>query len=366
MPAPLHIIGLMSGTSMDGVDAVLARFEGGRPLAIAQASIPYPDALRAECLALNLACADELHRAALAGNAVAGLYAQAVAAVLSASGLRPAEIAALGAHGQTIRHRPETGYTVQVLNGARLAEKTGIKTICDFRSRDIAAGGQGAPLAPAFHAAVFADPAKSSVILNLGGIANVTVLKPGGNAVTGFDTGPANVLLDMWCERCTGARFDPDGAFATAGEIIPAMLAAMRAEPFFAAPPPKSTGRDLFSPAWLACFEPEAHRPQDVQATLMALTVATVAENIRDHAGHVDEVLVCGGGALNGALMRALQAALAPARVASTAGLGIDPMSVEALAFAWLAWRTLHGLPGNLAEATGAQGPRVLGAIHAA
>ena len=366
MPAALHIIGLMSGTSMDGVDAVLAQFEGGRPRVVAHAAISYADALRAECLALNLPCDNELHRAALAGNAVADLYAEAVAAVLAGSGLRPAEIAALGAHGQTIRHRPEAGYTVQIINGARLAEKTGIKTICDFRSRDIAAGGQGAPLVPAFHAAVFADPAKSSVILNLGGIANVTVLKPGGNAVTGFDTGPANVLIDMWCGRCTGARFDPDGAFASAGDIIPAMLAAMLAEPYFSAPPPKSTGRDLFSPAWLARFELDAHRPQDVQATLMALTVATGAQNIHDHAGHADAVLVCGGGALNGALMRGLAAALAPARVASTADLGIDPMSVEALAFAWLAWRTLHGLPGNLAEATGAEGPRVLGAIHAA
>lgn len=357
-------IGLMSGTSMDGVDAVLARFDHGRPVQIAHAGAPYPDALRRECLALNAPGDNEIHRAALAANAVADLYAEAVHAVLAAAGVEPGAVAALGAHGQTVRHRPELGFTVQLLNGARLTERARITTICDFRSRDIAAGGQGAPLVPAFHGAVFANPARRQVILNLGGIANVTVLKPGGKAVTGFDTGPANVLLDLWYEGLTGERFDPDGAFAESGEILPDMLAAMLEEPYFSAPPPKSTGRDLFSRAWLMRFKPYVHRPQDVQATLTALTVETVARNIADHAGSIDEVLVCGGGALNGGLMRALARALAPAKVASSADYGFEPMCVEALAFAWLAWRTLRGEPGNLAEVTGAAGPRVLGAAY--
>ena len=360
----MFFIGLMSGTSMDGVDAVLARMADGRPALLAHVCLPYPDGLRAECLALNIAGADEIHRAALAANAIADLYANAVAAVLARGGMRAEDIAALGAHGQTVRHRPDLGYTVQLLNGARLAQRSGIATVCDFRSADVAAGGQGAPLVPAFHAAVFGDPACRQIILNLGGIANVTLLKPGGNAVTGFDTGPANALLDLWFERQTGQRFDPDGAYAESGAAIPDMLEAMLAEPYFSAPPPKSTGRDLISPAWLARFEPERHRPQDVQATLLALTVRTVAENIRDHAGLPDEVLVCGGGVLNGALMRALQAALAPAKVASSAAYGIDPLCVEALAFAWLAWRHIEGLPGNLAEVTGASAAKVLGALH--
>ena len=360
----MHFVGLMSGTSMDGVDAVLARMEAGRPSLLAHVCIPYPDLLRTECLALNIPGPDEIHRAALAANAIADLYAQAVAAVLAEGGMRGEHIAALGAHGQTVRHRPDLGYTVQLLDGARLAERSGIATVCDFRSRDVAAGGQGAPLVPAFHAAVFGDPARRQIILHLGGIANVTVLKPGGNAVTGFDTGPANALLDLWFERQTGQRFDPDGAYAESGAPIPAMLDAMLAEPFFSAPPPKSTGRDLISWAWLTRFEPEDHRPQDVQATLLALTVQTIAKNIRDHAGLPDEVLVCGGGVLNGALMRALQAALFPARVASSAAYGIDPLCVEALAFAWLAWRHVEGLAGNLAEVTGARGARVLGALH--
>ena len=361
---PLHFIGIMSGTSMDGVDAVLARMDQGRPVQVASAFVPYDDGFRAEMLALNVPGPDEIHRAATGGNKVAVLYAQAVRQVLAAAGMRARDIAAIGAHGQTVRHRPDLGYSVQLLNGALLAEQTGITTISDFRARDIAAGGQGAPLVPAFHTSVFADPSRSRIILNLGGIANVTALARGANAALGFDTGPANVFLDAWCERHTGQRFDRNGEWAASGKALPDMLTAMLEEPYFGAPAPKSTGRDLFSPTWLAKFQPEAHAPEDVQATLLALTVRTVADAIARQAGAADEVLVCGGGALNGALMQQLGEALAPLPVASAATLGMDPMSVEALAFAWLAWRRLEGLPGNLPSATGAEGLRVLGAVQ--
>ena len=356
----------MSGTSMDGVDAVLVRIERQLPVTLAKAFIAFDDAARTELLALNEPGTNEIHRAALAANHVADLYAAAVAQILAQSGRQASQIAAIGAHGQTVRHRPQLGYTVQLLNGARLAELTSIRTICDFRSRDVAAGGEGAPLVPAFHAAIFRDALRSRVILNLGGIANVTALPAGSNDVIGFDCGPANVLMDYWCERHTGARLDADGAWARSGRAIPALLATMLAEPFFAAAPPKSTGRDLFSPDWLAQFHPDGHAPADVQATLLALTATSIANDITRHIGLPDDVLVCGGGALNGALMQALAQQLAPAQVASTASLGIDPLSVEALAFALLAWRCLEGQPGNLPSATGAKGMRVLGAIYPA
>ena len=359
-----HFIGIMSGTSMDGVDAVLAKMVQGRPEQVAASFIGFDDASRHELIALNTPGPDEIHRAALAANHVADLYAGAAKLVLDKAGMTHANITAIGAHGQTVRHRPQLGYSVQLLNGARLTEKTGIRVVCDFRSRDIAAGGEGAPLVPAFHGAMFGEPRRNRVMLNLGGIANVTALKAGGNDVSGFDCGPANVFLDYWCEKHTGKRYDENGAWAAGGVVVPDLLAAMLAEPFFAAAPPKSTGRDLLSPEWLARFGVERFAAQDVQATLLALTVRTVADSILTHTGPPDDVLACGGGALNGELMGELSHALAPARVTTTADFGIDPMSVEALAFAWLAWRTLEGLPGNLPSATGARGLRVLGAVY--
>ena len=362
-----YAIGLMSGTSMDGVDAVLAQFAAGAaPVARARVWLPFADDLRAELIALNTAGDNELHRTQLAANAVSDLYGAAIVALLAQSHVTRRSIAALGAHGQTVRHRPDVGYTVQLLNGARLAERTGIACVCDFRARDVAAGGQGAPLAPGFHEAVFRDSTRNRAVLNLGGISNITSLPKGGNETVGFDCGPANVFLDMWCERHTGARFDDNGRWAASGTVVPEMLAAMLAEPWFALPSPKSTGRDLLSPEWLARFAPEAHAPADVQATLLALTVETVAAQARALSGRLDDLLVCGGGALNGALMAALQVALPNVRVVSTADAGVDPLAVEALAFAWLAMRALEGLPGNLASVTGAEGPRVLGAIYPA
>ncbi|MGL5734452.1 MAG: anhydro-N-acetylmuramic acid kinase, partial [Beijerinckiaceae bacterium] len=332
-------IGMMSGTSTDGVDAVLARFDGGAPVQVAMASRAYDDALRREILALNALVENELHRANLAANAIADLYASVVLDLLKKANVKPADVSAIGAHGQTIRHRPDHGYTVQIINSARLVEQTGIAVISDFRSRDMAAGGQGAPLVPAFHIDVFGDRVRHRAVLNIGGISNVTLLAPGANAALGFDCGPGNVYLDQWCETHTGARYDDNGAWARSGKVDEALLTDMLADDYFQAAPPKSTGRDLFSLDWLKQFDVTGKNPADVQATLLALTAKTICDDLRRHGRGVQDLFVCGGGALNGALMDALRASLPDIAVMDTNALGIDPMAVEAMAFAWLAQR---------------------------
>jgi anhydro-N-acetylmuramic acid kinase len=250
-------------------------------------------------------------------------------------------------------------------NPALLAELTGISVVADFRSRDIAAGGQGAPLVPAFHAAVFADPRQHRVILNLGGIANVTDLNP-QQPVRGFDCGPGNLLMDAWIERHQGLRYDEDGRWASQGLVIPELLRSLLADDYFASPPPKSCGRDEFNNAWLQRKLSGGERPEDVQATLLELTALSASAAINTWCGHPDAVFVCGGGARNQALMERLQLHLPSSRVASTDSLGQPADWVEAVAFAWLTWRTLRGEAGNLAEVTGANGSRVLGAIYPA
>lgn len=358
----------MSGTSVDGVDGALVDFTERSPRTLAFASLAMPAPLRAELLALQRPGNDELDRAARASVALTDLYARCVDQLLA--GQRPshaevAEVAAIGAHGQTVRHRPELGYTLQLIDGARLAERTGIPVVCDFRSADIAAGGQGAPLVPAFHADAFAAPGRRRVIVNIGGIANVSLLAP-AEPVRGYDTGPGNLLLDLWCETHTGEPFDRDGAWGAEGRVLPALLGRLLADPYFARPAPKSTGRDLFHRQWLdeRLQDGSSAEPRDVQATLIELTAVSIAEACK--AFTADEVFVCGGGARNGALMRRLREACAPARVDTTEALGADPQGVEAVAFAWLAARRIRGLPGNLPEATGARGPRLLGALHPA
>lgn len=369
-----RFIGLMSGTSVDAVDGALVEFEprsdfhshGAGLRTTAFASRPIRPALRDELEALQSPGADELARAALAANALSDTYAEVVADLLAASGCPATSIAAIGAHGQTVRHRPELGYTIQLLNPARLAEATGITVVCDLRAADVAAGGQGAPLAPAFHAQVFRHDGERRAVVNLGGIANVSLLPPGALAdpVIGFDTGPANTLLDAWCRRHTGADFDRDGDWARGGQVDAALLAAWLAEPYFGLAPPKSTGRDLFNADWLdrtLARHPGATPPRDVQATLVELSAATVGRACRDFGA--ERVFVCGGGARNAFMMERLAAHCAPAPVASTQGLGIDPQAVEAAAFAWLAARRIDGLAGNLASVTGARGARVLGLL---
>jgi len=366
---PRLFIGLMSGTSLDGVDAVLADLATGVQV-LAHVHRPFAPALRSELLALNQAGDNELHRGALAGNAVARAYADTVAALLQASGTPAAEVIALGAHGQTVRHRPGefdgTGYTAQLLNGALLAELSGIDVVADLRSRDVAAGGQGAPLVPAFHAAVFGQPGLAQAVLNLGGIGNLTLLHADGR-VGGFDCGPGNALMDAWCLQHTGADFDADGAWARSGQVDEALLHTLLAEPYLQRPPPKSTGRDLFNSAWLSArLGTSPRRPQDVMATLTEFTARSASDALRLHQPAARRLLVCGGGALNGGLMQRLAARLPGVPVASTASAGLPPLQVEAAAFAWLAQAFVERLPGNRPEVTGAAGLRVLGALHPA
>ena len=358
--------GVMSGTSLDGVDAVLADFAPGaapcRPLAATH--IDFPTELRDELLALQSSGPDEIVRAARAANKVSHLYVYALRSVCYAAEVEPHDVIAAGVHGQTVRHRPHEGWTVQINNPAWVAEHAYITVVADFRARDIAAGGQGAPLVPAFHAAMFAARDLHRVVANVGGIANVTDLPPRGD-VRGFDTGPGNVLLDMWHARHRGASFDAGGAFAASGIVDAKLLASLLKEPYFAAPPPKSTGRDLFNADWLAhAFGHWTGRPEDAQATLAALTARTLANAVRAHCKGAQELLLCGGGAKNADLVQRIAAELSGVKVATTDSIGIASDHVEALAFAWLARETIGGRPGNLPAVTGASGPRVLGAVY--
>jgi anhydro-N-acetylmuramic acid kinase len=366
-------LGLMSGTSLDGVDGIVARFDGTRPRVLGHRHQPFDAALRRELLALNAPGDDEIHRGALAANSIARAYADVVEVVLQACGLTARDIRALGAHGQTVRHRPHqfdgTGYTVQLLNGALLAELTGIDVICDLRSRDLAAGGQGAPLVPAFHAALFGRSDEACAVLNLGGIANLTLLGQDSSDVGGFDCGPGNALMDAWCERHTGRSYDNDGGWAATGRVDQVLLERLLAEPYFAQQPPKSTGRDLFHTRWLdatlqACKNPID--PADVQATLAELTARAATDALARHGHGARQLLVCGGGSFNGHLMRRLSALAPQVQVLSTATKGVPADQVEALAFAWLARQFVERLPGNLPAVTGARGSRVLGALHPA
>jgi anhydro-N-acetylmuramic acid kinase len=353
----------MSGTSLDGVDAVLVDFSEHPPRKLATFWLPYPDDIRRQAMQLQASGQDEIRRAALLANELARCYAAAVREVLAVAGVNAAQVAAVGCHGQTIRHQPGAGYTVQLNNPALLAELAGIPVVADFRSRDIAAGGQGAPLVPAFHAATFGDPQLHRVILNLGGIANLTDLAP-GRPVRGFDCGPGNLLMDAWIESHRGQRYDEGGHWASEGQLVPDLLQRLLADSFFAAAPPKSCGRDEFNSAWLEARLAGSERAEDVQATLLELTAVSVSAAIGHWCGNPQEVFVCGGGARNQALMARLQQHLPDCRVASTDFLGQPADWVEAVAFAWLAWRTLHGEAGNLAEVTGARGPRILGAVY--
>ncbi|NKI72100.1 anhydro-N-acetylmuramic acid kinase [Collimonas pratensis] len=381
-PSNLYI-GLMSGTSLDGVDGVIAAFaaapEQQAVATLASAYVPFSAGLRAELMALQSAGQDEIEREALVANTLAAHYAACVERLLADADLKPGQIRAIGVHGQTIRHRPELGFTRQANNPSLLAELTGIDVIADFRSRDVAAGGQGAPLVPAFHQAVFADPAQTRVVVNIGGIGNISVLH--GRAaeseerdVIGFDTGPGNVLMDLWIKRHLDKDYDKDGNWAASGQPSAALLAHMRKEEYFAAAPPKSTGRDLFHAAWLdrqlSHTAPLKLSPADVQTTLATLTATTIADAIVRHAPAAETVYVCGGGAYNPYLMMQLAQALQShglrAHVQSTAALGIAPNHVEAVAFAWLALRFDQRLPGNLPLVTGARGARILGALYPA
>jgi anhydro-N-acetylmuramic acid kinase len=366
-------IGLMSGTSLDGVDGVLADFSQGRMRVLQHWSAPLPDILRAELLALNTPSDNELHRAALAGNALVRVYAEVVTNLLQTSQIPRSTVQAIGAHGQTVRHRPQecdgTGYTLQLNQPALLAELCGIDVVADFRSRDVAAGGQGAPLVPPFHQVFFGQDGQRLAVLNIGGISNITVLDPATQApVLGFDCGPGNALMDGWCQAHTGQAFDDAGRWAASGQVHAPLLARLLNEPFFAKPPPKSTGRDLFNAAWLAdgLSGFTGLPPQDVQATLAELTAQSCAQALRGVSPHCKTLVVCGGGAFNGHLVQRLAFHLPGCAVESSDAWGLPPLQVEASAFAWLARQTCLRQTGNLPKVTGAQGARILGAIYPA
>ena len=368
-------IGLMSGTSLDGVDGVLAEFTDGRIAVVQHVAMPFPAALRAELLALNTSGDNELHRAALAANGLVRVYADVVTRLLEASELPRSAVRAIGAHGQTVRHRPGefdgTGYTLQLNNPALLAERTGIAVVADFRSRDVAAGGQGAPLVPAFHRSVFAQPGKAVAVLNIGGISNLSLLPAlatqEDGTVLGFDCGPGNALMDHWCQRHTGAAYDAEGRWAATGHVLPALLDRLLAEPFLTRTPPKSTGRDLFNPTWLdARLGPVADASADVQATLTDFTARACAADLQRFGPDCRVLIVCGGGAFNTHLMNRLRTLLPGVDVQSSASHGLPPQQVEAAAFAWLARAAMRGDPGNLPSVTGASDARVLGALYPA
>lgn len=365
MSAPDLIVGLMSGTSLDGVDAVLADFSATVPIVRATAYLPYPDELRCDLLKLHQPEYNELHQAAMLAQKLARIYADAVYLVLDNAHVPAAAVRAIGCHGQTIRHQPQLGYTIQLNNPALLAELTGISVVADFRSRDIAGGGQGAPLVPAFHAARFRDDRRHRAILNLGGIANLTVLKP-GQVTRGFDCGPGNMLLDAWVQKHLGRDYDADGEWAASGQVLPDLLIRLLGHPFFAEKPPKSCGREQFNLDWLSTFLKNSETPADVQSTLLALTATSTQQAVQRWCGSVDEIYVCGGGAHNSAMLNKLAELLPQIAVSTTDALGLPADWVEAMAFAWIAQRTLDGLPGNLPEVTGAQGLRLLGAIYPA
>ncbi|MCF7201218.1 anhydro-N-acetylmuramic acid kinase [Pseudomonas oligotrophica] len=359
-------LGVMSGTSLDGLDIVLVE-QSDSPRLVASRFQPMPAGLRADLLSLCQPGVDELARAAIAEAAWVRLAAQTINNLLEEQSLPPSAVRAIGSHGQTVRHEPARGFTLQIGNPALLAELTGITVVADFRRRDVAAGGQGAPLVPAFHQAVFGDERTRQAILNIGGFSNLSLLAP-GQPLRGFDCGPGNVLLDAFIQREKGLDFDRDGAWAASGTPDPHLLKALLSDEFFCATGPKSTGRELFNLAWLdrhlACLPPIV--AQDVQATLLELTARSISDALTAAQPDVERILVCGGGAHNLALMQRLAQLNAPARVGTTDAFGIAADWVEAMAFAWLAQRCLEGLPGNEPTVTGARGPRILGAIYPA
>jgi anhydro-N-acetylmuramic acid kinase len=359
-------IGVMSGTSLDGLDIALIDQQDA-PRLLATHYVAMPAVLRAQLLSLCSTGADEIARSALAENTWARLAAEGINSLLRQQNLSPDAVRAIGSHGQTIRHEPAQGFTVQIGNPALLAELTGICVVADFRRRDVAAGGQGAPLVPAFHEALFAVHEGQSAVLNVGGFSNLSLIEP-GEAVSGFDCGPGNVLMDAWIECLQGLPYDRDGTWAASGQVSLPLLEQLLDDPFFKSTGPKSTGREVFNLPWLQNHLQSlgAVSPADVQATLLELTALSIVQSLRQAQACTRRLLVCGGGAHNGALMARLAALMPKTNVASTASVGVDPDWVEAMAFAWLAHCCLSGIAANRPSVTGAEGLRVLGAIYPA
>ena len=368
-------LGLISGTSADGIDVAAVDLRGAQVELVAGRTYPWDDRLRAQILRVSqqepLISLDELGELE---TAVADAFAQAALKLVEDFALDRSALRALGSHGQTLRHRPSgpRPFTLQIGDPSRIAERTGFTVVADFRRRDVAAGGQGAPLVPAFHRAVFSAEGEPRAVLNIGGIANLSLL--GGSAlspvegaqapVLGFDCGPGNGLMDAWCLRHRGQAYDAGGAFAAEGEVDPGLLRRLLDDPYLAAPPPKSSGRDRYHLAWLESqMAGVSAAPADVQATLLEFTAISIAQALERWQPQGRRVLVCGGGVHNSRLLSRLRALLPGRIIESTAAHGVDPDFVEAMTFAWLARETLAGRPGNLCEATGARGPRVLGGV---
>jgi anhydro-N-acetylmuramic acid kinase len=381
-----RFVGLISGTSADGIDAALLRISsptaqpaGAEPGASSaltmevEASLTraYPAAMRSAVLALFQPGDNEIDRLGELDRALGEAFAETALSLLARQGLAPADVRAIGSHGQTVRHRPgrgepgRLGFTLQIGDPHTIAERTGITTVADFRRRDVAAGGEGAPLVPAFHRACFAVAGERRAVLNLGGIANLTLLD-GEQLLAGFDTGPANALLDHWAERHLGTPCDRGGAWAAQGRVIPELLDQMLSDPYFQRRGPRSTGREHFNSQWLYQWAPllDTHAAVDVQATLAELSAKSIAQALAAATFNPHTVLVCGGGVHNADLLERLRANLAwGPRVCSCAEAGMDPDALEAAAFAWLAYRCLSGQSGNAPQVTGAAGERILGAI---
>jgi anhydro-N-acetylmuramic acid kinase len=366
MASALHI-GLMSGTSLDGIDVALVDFSDGAKL-VAKAHHPMPALLTAILLQMSQSnAAISLEQVGHLDTALGQAFADAVSTFLANNGIDPNHVRAIGSHGQTVRHNPhgDQPFTLQLGDANIIAERSGITTVADFRRRDVAAGGQGAPLVPAFHRSLFSDSSKNLAVINIGGIANVTLL-PGSGSVTGFDTGPGNGLMDAWCQRHWQLAFDENGSKASLGQVDSQLLERLLSDPWLQLPPPKSTGRDVFQLEWLDHqLQGLELSSETVLRTLNAFTAHTIAAALLDSNLTVDDIYVCGGGVHNALLMQNLRELL-HSPVMSTAEAGVDPDFVEAMAFAWLAKQCLDGKPGNLVEVTGAAGPRILGAIYQA
>jgi anhydro-N-acetylmuramic acid kinase len=366
-------IGLMSGTSLDGIDAALIQIQENHIQLTHSLSCELPPELKQDILKLcNGDSRDEIELLGRCDRALGSHFGNAALALCKAANISPAAITAIGSHGQTIRHRPPDqhrkkadAFTLQIGDPNTISEISGITTIADFRRRDIAAGGQGAPLVPAFHAAAFSKQQIERVIVNIGGMANITVLAANGE-VFGFDTGPGNVLMDSWINHCAGKAFDHDGDWARSGQVNSELLNILLSDGYYSVEGPKSTGREQFSLSTIQQILDKLGqiKPQDVQASLLELTARSICDAINKHAHAGTEIYLCGGGAANITLMERIQALLPKHPIANTAELGIDADWVEAAAFAWLAQQTLAGLAGNVPAVTGAAGPRVLGAVY--
>lgn len=376
-PGRARYVGTMTGTSVDGLDVALLEVapenastdaeHGSRPVILRAQTVPFPSRLAASLRALAAPGDDGVDAVASADAELGVFTGDAILACLKAWGVGVERVRAIGSHGQTVRHRPTAAmpFTVQIGDPNRIAERTGIDTVADFRRRDVAAGGQGAPLAPLFHEALFRDPERTRVVVNIGGIANVTLLPGASGALLGFDAGPGNALLDAWAQRWLDAPLDDGGRWAASGAVIPRLLARLKQDEFVCRRPPKSSGKETYHLGYVqqACGDDE-FPPQDVQATLAEFTAWCIANAIERWCAGACEVILCGGGCRNAHLFSCLQRQLPHRKVTTSGHLGVDPDALEAAAFAWFAHRTLAGLPGNAPAATGAKGLRVLGAIH--